>query len=233
MMAKYKNRLKLVEERQEEQAEKAYGESKTVRTKNPNKLVAKKKLKYKKPTGRPKKPKKRAKKRGRPRKYKTPYTPISELSEEEAEKRREYWRQLNEERRDYYQRYWKKRKFLDEKHKEKNRKTQRKRSKKQRNRDKWYGSKVYDDEGNIYYGLTKVAPRINRHYHTVKQYLKKGVIPPATYFNWRGYRVFSQHQVRVMKTALKKKDNREWTLAQASRYMYCRWKEEFNNEEPE
>jgi len=213
----------------EEAVEERYGESKTVRVKNPNKLIKpksdkklgrKRKRKYKKKIGRPKKPGPKPK-------------PKRRLTKEEKEQRRIEYKEKNDQRKEYFGKYWTIRTYTDpEEVKARKRKqakdNSRKRKIKKMKWEAWRGITLKDENGTVYHSMGKTAKKVGVAYITFNRHKCNRLIPPALYKNHRGHSMYSEQQIKLMRSVFRKTRKRQWTLGQASQYLYDHWKDNEN-----
>lgn len=56
-----------------------------------------------------------------------------------------------------------------------------------------------------------------------------GNIPKTTYVDTRGWRLYSEYQLKLLAHAIGKYDDREWSKDQVRNYLFLNWERETNN----
>ena len=59
--------------------------------------------------------------------------------------------------------------------------------------------KVFKSKGSNFYSIGKVATVINRNIQTIRTYHTNGIIPKTTHTDPRGWRLYTEHQINLLK----------------------------------
>lgn len=89
---------------------------------------------------------------------------------------------------------------------------------------------IVDKTGRKYWSIGRIARLINRKVLTVRQYHKTGVLPQPTYFDSRGWRLYTPSQAALLRMVFRRLDDPNDTtvqsLADVTDLVIERWDEE-------
>jgi hypothetical protein len=85
------------------------------------------------------------------------------------------------------------------------------------------------NDGTRYFTIGKLSKAINKKIYTIRDYHRKGILPEPSFYDSRGWRLYSEHQVLLLKRVfrlfdeIKKDKSKRLSLAQLSEYVKERW----------
>jgi hypothetical protein len=112
----------------------------------------------------------------------------------------------------------------DPKYREKAKKRARDRyRKKLRSPDKKLGYTIKYIDGVAVYSVKYVLGVISKSRDFLDVWEENGRIPKSTYLDNRGWRLYTQHQINILDTAIGKYDSGEWTREEVAAYLHAHW----------
>lgn len=83
---------------------------------------------------------------------------------------------------------------------------------------------IQGSDGRKYFSIGHLAKHVPRQLSTVRSYIKSGVIPECNRYDPRGWRLYSFHEIQLIKKALESFDKGEFgSLQEMGRFLSERW----------
>jgi hypothetical protein len=91
---------------------------------------------------------------------------------------------------------------------------------------------IVDNSGKKYWSIGRLSRIINRTIIVIRRYHMDGVIPLPTFYDTRGWRLYSTHQVSMMRKAFKQLDEGSMkSLSELTKFLTENWEEPDAKEE--
>lgn len=88
---------------------------------------------------------------------------------------------------------------------------------------------VVDEQGERFFSIGRIARLIGRQIESVRKYHRMGILPDPTYFDARGWRLYTRQQALLIRQVFRRfqeqTDVEVRTLADVRRVLHERWAE--------
>jgi len=83
---------------------------------------------------------------------------------------------------------------------------------------------VIDEKGKKYFSISHLSDAINRKVNTIQRYHALGVLPEATYFSTRGWRLYTIEQMNLLGSLFMEVDDKVISLKEMTALAKKEWR---------